>query len=65
MDPQTEVTATYNQALAGKAYEEDGHAIGDCWQLADFMRKLGLTYPVDDQGQAAGETYTFEVSLGS
>jgi len=28
----------------------------------DFMRKLGLTYPVGDQGQATGETYTFEVS---
>jgi hypothetical protein len=46
----------------GKAYEEDGHAIGDCWQLADFMRKLGLIYPVDDRGRAAGETYTFETS---
>ena len=44
----------------GKAYEEDGHAIGDCWQIVDFMGKLGLRYPVDDQGQAAGETYTFE-----
>jgi hypothetical protein len=45
----------------GKAYEDDEHPIGECWQLLDFMRKLGLTYPVDDQGQATGETYTFEV----
>jgi hypothetical protein len=29
------------------------------------MRKFGLTYPVDDQGQVTGETYTFEVSLES
>jgi hypothetical protein len=49
----------------GKAYEEDGHAIGDCWQIVDFMRKLDLIYPVDDQGRAAGETHTFETSLES
>jgi hypothetical protein len=47
----------------GKAYEGDEHPIGDCWQIVDFMGKLGLTYPVDDQGQATGETYTFEASV--
>ena len=26
----------------GKAYEDDEFASGDCWQLVDFMRKLGL-----------------------
>jgi hypothetical protein len=49
----------------GKAYEDDEHPIDDCWQLTDFMRKLGLTFPVDDQGQVTGETYTFEVSRES
>jgi hypothetical protein len=46
----------------GKACEDDEHPIGDCWQLVDFMRKLGLTYPVDDQEHASGETYTFLVN---
>jgi hypothetical protein len=57
------VTWDLNDDIPGKAYEADEHPIGDCWQLTDFMKKFGLTYPVDDQGQAAGETYTFEVSL--
>ena len=26
------------------------------------MKKLGLTYPVDDQGQPIGETYTFDMA---
>jgi hypothetical protein len=46
----------------GKAYEEDEYPIGDCWQILDFMGKLGLSYPVDDQGQATGETYMFEAT---
>ena len=37
-----------------------GHLAG-CL-LHDFMGKLGLSYPVDDQGRATGETYTFEAS---
>jgi hypothetical protein len=45
----------------GKAYETDQHPIGDCWQIVDFMSKLGLTYPVDDQGRVMGETYTFDL----
>ena len=47
----------------GKAYEDDEYPMGDCWQLMDFIRKLGLIYPVDGQGKAAGETYAFEASL--
>ena len=47
----------------GKAYETDQHLIGDCWQIVDFMGKLGLTYPVDDQGRATGEAYTFEANV--
>lgn len=27
-----------------KAYEEDEYAIGDCWQMADFMKKIGFPY---------------------
>ena len=28
-----------------KAYPEDEHAYNDCWQLTDFLRKLGTPYP--------------------
>jgi hypothetical protein len=45
----------------GKANPADGCKFGDCWQLVDFMRRLGLDYPVDDRGQASGETYRFQV----
>jgi hypothetical protein len=46
----------------GKAYEDDEFPINDCWQLTDFMKKLGLVYPIDHQGRALGETYAFEVN---
>ncbi len=29
---------------AGKAYEDDEFEQDDCWQMADFMRKLGFPY---------------------
>lgn len=37
----------WNPAEAGgrRAYPDDEFEIGDCWQLADFMRKVGLEYP--------------------
>ena len=50
------VTWDLDEDNPGKAYEADAHPICDCWQLTDFMRKLGLAYPVDDQGHATGET---------
>ncbi len=33
-----------------KAYPDDDFAYGDCWQLTDFLRKLGIPYPssIDD-----------------
>lgn len=33
-----------------KAYEGDKRNEWDAWQLCDFMRKLGLEYPVDENG---------------
>ena len=47
----------------GKAYESDRFPFNDCWQLLDFMRTLGLTYPIDVKGQAHGERYRFEVQV--
>lgn len=34
------------------AYEEDSFAYGDCWQMTDFMRKLGFPFP-EGNGEAA------------
>lgn len=42
-----------------KAYPTDEFYFGDDWQLVDFMRKVGLDFPVDDQGTAHGLTYRF------
>lgn len=45
----------------GKAFPKDRYAFHDCWQLCDFMEKLGLKYPLDDTGKVLGETYEFDV----
>ncbi len=39
-----------------KAYSDDEFAQED-WQLLDFMKKLGLPYPLDDDGKPKGDTY--------
>ena len=41
-----------------KAYPEDEFTQED-WQLIDFMKKLGLPYPLDDNGNPKGQTYKF------
>ena len=43
-----------------KAYPTDQFYYGDDWQLVDFMGKLGFDYPIDDRGEAHGDTYRFE-----
>ena len=40
-----------------KAYSDDEFAIGDCWQLCDFMKKIGLEYPVDNNGKILGQAF--------
>jgi hypothetical protein len=45
----------------GKAYPDDRHHYLDCFQVTDFMRRLGLVYPLDQRGKAIGRTYRFEV----
>jgi len=46
----------------GKAYDDDQFPYNDCWQLIDFMRRLGLAYPIDEQGRVLGVAYRFEVA---
>jgi hypothetical protein len=41
-----------------KAYENDEFSKED-WQLLDFMRKIGLTYPIKDNGESKGITFKF------
>lgn len=42
-----------------KSYEADEFAKTDCWQLLDFMKKLGLTYPIAGDGTIEGKTFRF------
>jgi hypothetical protein len=39
-----------------KAYESDRY-LNEDWQLIDFMNKLGLPLPMDEQGTSSGITY--------
>jgi len=45
----------------GKAYPDDEYETGVDWQIVDFMRKVGLIYPIDDQGGVTGSMYRFQV----
>ena len=42
-----------------KAYADDEYYFGDDWQLVDFMRLLGLKYPMDDRGKGDGTMFRF------
>jgi hypothetical protein len=44
-------------AAEQKSYDDDAFAIGVDWQLTDFMRRLGFTYPLDESGTPTGETF--------
>ena len=39
-----------------KAYDHDQFCCED-WQLIDFMNKIGLSYPLDDNGNPVGSIY--------
>lgn len=39
-----------------RAYPKDEFAQGE-WQLVDFMNKLNLPYPIDEDGNPSGATY--------
>jgi hypothetical protein len=43
------------------AYDDDQFPYNDCWQMTDFMRRLGLVYPIDDDGNTSASTYRFVV----
>ncbi len=43
------------------AYPDDEFPFNDCWQVTDFMRRLGLVYPIDDDGKVNASTYQFVI----
>lgn len=44
-----------SQGAESKAYETDKCLEWDAWQLGDFMGKIGLEYPVDENGNLRSE----------
>ena len=34
---------------ARKAYAGDEYGYADCWQMADFLRRIGYPYPGEDE----------------
>ena len=45
-----------------RAYPDDEFQIGDSWQMCDFMRKIGLEYPMGGESTSAGQSFTMVVS---
>ena len=45
-----------------KAYSDDEFTNCDCWQMCDFMKKIGLEYPIGDDGSIHGDTFRFWTS---
>ena len=56
-DIQNYLVAWTDEMLDGEieAYAEDEAVYGDCWQAADFMRRLGYPYADEPAGQKAEE----------
>lgn len=44
-----------------KAYPDDEFPYGSDWQLTDFMRRVGLRYPLRDDGNPDGPTFYLRV----
>lgn len=49
----------FESAERRKAYPTDQFYYGDDWQLVDFMRVLGLDFPLDDKEGPLGNPYQF------
>jgi hypothetical protein len=48
----------------GKAFPDDQFRFHDCWQMCDFLKRVGLIYPLDETGQVLGETYELAIPKG-
>ena len=47
------------ESLDEKAFPTDEFEYGDCWQLVDFLNKLNLQYPIENDDKYLGKTYEF------
>ena len=45
-----------------RAYPDDDFAICDCWQMCDFMKRIGLEYPMGHDESIVGDTFRFWTS---
>jgi hypothetical protein len=45
----------------GKAYPTDEYSCGTDWQMLDFMKKIRLSYPLDEKGKPLGSIYRFVI----
>ena len=45
----------------GKAYSDDEFEYGTDWQLTDFMRRVGLKYPIRNDGTPDGQTFHLRI----
>lgn len=43
------------------AYSDDEFSYNDCWQVTDFMHRLGLVYPIGDDGKVNASSYRFVI----
>lgn len=49
----------YTSNIEQKAYPDDEFSIGNCWQVCDFMKKVGFEYPEDSTGEIKGQAFHF------
>ena len=51
-----------NEGDSDNAYADDQFPYNECWQMTDFMHRLGLIYPIDDDGKINASTYRFVIA---
>jgi hypothetical protein len=45
-----------------KAYPDDRFPYGADWQMTDFMKRIGLKFPVGDNGSVDGKTFYLRIT---
>jgi hypothetical protein len=48
-----------NEGDSDNAYADDQFPYNECWQMTDFMHRLGLVYPIEDEGTTKASTFRF------
>lgn len=50
-----------NEGDSDNAYADDQFPYNECWQMTDFMHRLGLVYPIGDDGKINASIYRFVI----